>query len=187
MEQRKRLNGILKQLSLTLVCLVVAGCAGSRQFTQFPDQTAAVPENDLARIYVIRMRGDARLPVADGNKLIGDANAKHYLCWEREPGTATIIAGLGMIRLRSGQKTLLPKDSSVSFSYKGQLHTMVYPFSRNIKVEAGKTYFVLVDIPPGEFRSLSRGYIDLSVADEATGKALLAKSGKPRLKIQTTQ
>ena len=187
MEKKKKPSSILKQIPLTLVCFIVAGCAGARQFTHFPDHTSALPDSGLARIYVIRMRGDARLPVADGNKLIGDANAKHFLCWDREPGTATIIAGLGMIRLRSGHKTGLPQDSSVSFNYKGQLHTMVYPFSRNLKVEAGKTYFVLVDIPPGEFRSLNKGYIDLAVADETTGKALLAKCGKPHLKNQTTQ
>jgi len=82
---------------LTLVfltaLLALASCASTNQLVPFPDQSVEVENPELGRIYVMRpssLGGAISMAVEDDQRLIGHTGPDSYLCWEREPGTATI-------------------------------------------------------------------------------------------------
>lgn len=163
---------------VSFCCLIVAGCASSHQVTELPDPRDTVPKNGLARIYVIHKHSRGQFAVADGNKLIGEAGVGCFVGWEREAGPATIITGALVRRNRGANPFASIEDSSLTYDYKGSPHTFLTPVSRNLKVEPGKIYYVLLDW------SWSTSSFTIDFADEKTGKALLEKSNKPRVKIQ---
>ena len=80
-------------LSLVLISASVSGCfklsTKTYQYVPFPTQ-----ENpEMARIYVLRPQlfgGLVAIEISDNDKIIGSTIKHGYLCWEREPGHATI-------------------------------------------------------------------------------------------------
>ena len=71
----------------------LSGCASTKQFVAFPDQTKRVEDPNKARIYVVRptsLGGAVSMDVRDGGKIIGSTGANGYLCWERNPGAMEI-------------------------------------------------------------------------------------------------
>ncbi len=80
-------------LGLLVVLLVAGGCATTRQEASFPNQSVAVDNPEMARIFVVRLTplGSAvPMKIMDGDKVIGNTGGHGYLCWEREPGTTEI-------------------------------------------------------------------------------------------------
>jgi hypothetical protein len=80
---------IMRSVVCVAVISLVAGCASTKQYVRLPDQTKALENPELCRIYVIRpsiVGGAIPMSVRDDNKLIGSTGPKGYLCWEREPG-----------------------------------------------------------------------------------------------------
>ncbi len=78
-----------------LLIFLVVGCASTRQYVPFPDQTKLVENPEMARIYVIRpsVVGFAiKTEIKDGRQTIGYLGAKQFLCWERKEGE-TVISG----------------------------------------------------------------------------------------------
>ena len=70
-----------------------SGCASTRQFVPFADQSKRVEDPNKGRIYVVRPEfiGCAvSMRVNDGETVIGKTGGRGYLCWEREPGTTEI-------------------------------------------------------------------------------------------------
>lgn len=82
-------------LSCSLAALILAGCAGSKQFVPMPDLSKAVEDPAKGRIYVMRSTsygGAAGMNIADGGNPIGNTGPKGFLCWEREPGDVIVSA-----------------------------------------------------------------------------------------------
>jgi hypothetical protein len=80
-------------LFVALIPLLFTGCASSLQSAHFPDQAKIVEDPGKGRIYVIRpgLTGiGITTDVRDDGKLIGSTGPHGFLCWEREPGDATI-------------------------------------------------------------------------------------------------
>lgn len=81
---------------LLLVCGVAAfitGCASTQQVARFPSQNVKVSSPNMARIYVVRpsmVGGAVSFGVKDNGREIGKTGPKGYLCWERQPGKATV-------------------------------------------------------------------------------------------------
>ena len=83
----------LQLAALAALAVLATGCASTRQFAAFPDQSKAIENPSKARIYVVRPTnfGSAvGMKVFDGEKLIGKTGPKGYLCWERAPGNVSI-------------------------------------------------------------------------------------------------
>jgi hypothetical protein len=185
-------TGMLKATRGLLLGLVLSGCTSTRQFTSFPETNSPPPGR--GRIYALHPESTGNFAIADGNKLIGEVAEGGYLAWDREPGTATIITGALMRTdklkrlLRAHTKKsaveLGLQDSSVTFNYKGKPHTIIMPVSRNVRVEAGKTYYVVVGAKSTGWRFENPYTID--AADEKAGSALLVKSKKPKLQAGLT-
>jgi hypothetical protein len=83
---------------LVIGSVCIAGCGGTtQQVIRYPDQTRIVEEQSKGRIYVIGSPTVMNLAsnfvtvtiVAD-QEWVGDIVGRSYLCWEREPGIATI-------------------------------------------------------------------------------------------------
>ncbi len=78
-----------KAYLLIAVAALVSGCASTRQYVKFPDQSVGLEDPAKARIYVARptvFGGAISMKVSDGDILIGKTGPKGYLCWERNPG-----------------------------------------------------------------------------------------------------
>ena len=78
-----------KAYLLIAVAALVSGCASTRQYVKFPDQSVGLEDQAKARIYVARptsFGGGVKMKVSDGDILIGETGPKGYLCWERNPG-----------------------------------------------------------------------------------------------------
>jgi hypothetical protein len=169
------MKSLVKLRTVLCACvasLVLGGCTFSRQFIPLPDHSSP-PGNGRARIYAIHHKGSGRFAVADGNRLIGEACAGCYVGWEREPGMATIITG-GLVRLERGANPFASiQDTSVSYNFDGKPHTFLTPVSKNVKVEAGKTSYVLLGF------SWSQNSLTVDVLDEPTGSALLKTCKTP--------
>lgn len=83
-----------KGLFLIVVASIISGCASTRQYVKFPDQSVDLEDPAKARIYVARptaFGGAVTMKVSDGDVLIGQTGPKGYLCWERNPGEMTLI------------------------------------------------------------------------------------------------
>lgn len=78
-----------------LALAFASGCATTRQFVPLPDQTRAVENPTQCRIYVFRpeamLGGIAKMKIMDGERVIGDLGMRSFLCWERDPGPATVF------------------------------------------------------------------------------------------------
>jgi hypothetical protein len=181
--QPRRRKGAGKLLCMGLLALIQAGCHSARQFVPLPS-TAEAPSANVARIYVFHREGSGIFPVVDGTKLIGHAPEHRYVGWEREAGTATLVTGMGMLPLRIGggfgRVVDVPHDPGLVFTEPGKRKpkTVFEAVSRNVKVEGGKTYFVVLDGP-----GWSTHPVKIQVVDEATGNRLVTKAGKPRVKM----
>lgn len=80
-------------LTCSLAALLLAGCAGTRQFVAMPDQNKTVDDPAKGRIYVLRSSsfGSAvGMNVADSGNPIGSTGPKGFLCWERDPGDVVV-------------------------------------------------------------------------------------------------
>ncbi len=81
-------------LAIMLVAAMAVGCASTKQFVPFPDQSKQIENPEMSRIYVMRPTsfGSAiPMDVMDGQKLVGVTGPNGYLCWERKPGETTIV------------------------------------------------------------------------------------------------
>jgi hypothetical protein len=177
--------GMLKAVGGLVLSTVLSGCTSSRQFTSLPDPNSPPPPGQ-GRVYAIHHESNGNFAIADGNKLIGEAAEGGYVAWDREPGTATIITG-ALMRLdkwqrlvRTGGKNPFEmglQDASVVMNFKGKPHTILTPVSRNVRVEAGKSHYVVVSW------KWSGSTFTIDAADEKTGAALLARSKKPKVQM----
>lgn len=82
-----------KVLFLIGIVAIVSGCASTRQYVKFPDQSVDLEDPAKARIYVARptsFGGAVSMTVSDGDIVIGKTGPKGYLCWERNPGEMTL-------------------------------------------------------------------------------------------------
>lgn len=80
-------------LTLVIAAGILAGCASTKQFVPFPDQSKQVENPDKARIYVVRPDGlgfAVSMNVNDGPLLVGETGPRGYLCWERDPGQVEV-------------------------------------------------------------------------------------------------
>lgn len=72
-----------------------SGCASTRQHVPLPSQSRTVENPAKCRIYVFRpeamLGGIAKMKIMDGGMVIGDLGMRSYLCWERDPGPATVF------------------------------------------------------------------------------------------------
>jgi len=74
--------------------LFLTGCASTRQFVPFPEQSQRVQDPSKGRIYVMRPAGlgaAITMNVSDGGKPIGKTGPHGFLCWERDPGDTIVI------------------------------------------------------------------------------------------------
>lgn len=75
------------------VMILVSGCVATHQSVPLPDQSVAIENPALARIYVLRPTSFAcviAMRIDDNGKTIGETGPNGYLCWEREPGAIEI-------------------------------------------------------------------------------------------------
>jgi len=85
-----------KRIGIFIACgaiIFLSGCASTKQFVHFPDQSKPIENPQKARIYVARptsLGGAISMKVSDENQMIGQTGPKGYLCWERTPGQTTI-------------------------------------------------------------------------------------------------
>jgi|ERR1051325_6980751 hypothetical protein len=170
------------------LAIVVVGCSGSRQFVALPGIGTGVVNGKLGRIYVVHVHGSGRYPVVDGIKVIGELDNDCYLGWDREPGTANLVSGFGFVPLKTGAGlfgggTAIPHDPSMEFTIDGKRRTIVEPVSRNVRVDAGKTYYLTLTGPSG----FSSKPVEIERLDEAHGAALIAKSKKARVDVLNTE
>ena len=83
----------IKLLAACGLISLMTGCASTKQYVHFPDQSKSIENPEMARIYVVRptsFGGAISMNVSDGDKLIGQTGPNGYLCWERVPGETTI-------------------------------------------------------------------------------------------------
>lgn len=82
-------------LSLVAASLLLGCTSPSRQLVPLPDQDIDLADRHLCRVYVA-LGGWTEAPrgviVYDGERPIGIVEQETYLCWEREPGVATLRA-----------------------------------------------------------------------------------------------
>ena len=111
-----------KMMPLLLSAMVMVGCASTRQFVPFPDQSKTIENPEMARIYVMRPAsygGIVSMRVNDGDVIVGNTGPRGFLSWERTPGTATLSS-------KAENK-----------------HSM------DLKVEKGMTYYILQHVKMG--------------------------------------
>jgi hypothetical protein len=75
--------------------LLLAGCAGTKQFVPMPDLSKTIEDPSKGRIYLFRpssFGGAVGMNVADGGNPIGSTGPGGFLCWEREPGDVVVSA-----------------------------------------------------------------------------------------------
>lgn len=151
---------ILLQLAI-IVALSISGCGTSKQMVHFPDQSKLIEAEGKARIYVIGRplfmqpaSHSATLTIVADQGWIGDIVGHSYLCWEREPGTLTIVG-----RRLSGNVITLA-------------------------VEKGRVYYILAHIRPGfDATSFSPGgghiIVNFEIVDNKEGEDALRESKPP--------
>src|SRR5512139_814943 len=143
-----------------LFLFLIAGCGTTSQYVRVPDQSRVVDDQGKGRIYVIGrpfainiMSHNVRMRVTDDGELIGGIVGRGYLCWERPPGSATIVS----------EATSSPYGSVITLT-----------------IERGKVHYVLAHIGPkwsaGMFLVPGGGYlaVRLEIVTEAQGKRALA-------------
>ena len=119
----------IRLIFIVILFFISIGCATTRQYVPFPDQSKKIENPDLGRVYLFRpsVFGFAiPMQIYDSNKVIGDTGPKGYLCWEREPGK-TKIAGL------AENKSELP-----------------------LEVNRGKVYYIFQHMRLGWFRARNK-------------------------------
>jgi hypothetical protein len=170
--------------SLLCALLVLTGCASSRQLVPFPDQNATDVQAGMARIYAIHTDGKGPFPVVDGTKLIGEISGGCYVCWEREPGTATIITGQRIVKKSDASYGTWERmgylDASVSLSILGKPHNVLVPVSHNFTFEAGKTYYIVLE------KKTMPEKVKVQLTDEKTGSTLLLRNKRASVRIPRT-
>ena len=75
------------------LCWLMLGCAQTKQYVPFPDQTRGLENPEYARFYVMRPTSFGSvvpMKIYDGRELIGTTGPQGYLSWEREPEDARI-------------------------------------------------------------------------------------------------
>jgi hypothetical protein len=92
----KKCGNILGIVSISII-VSLNGCGIGNvktcQYVPFPDQSKEIENPDMVRIYIGRptsLEHDRPIKIMDGDTYIGDIGPYGYLCWEREPGQATI-------------------------------------------------------------------------------------------------
>lgn len=76
---------------------ILSGCASTKQYVHFPDQSVGLENSKMARIYVARpafIGCAVSMKIMDNETLIGKTGPKGYLCWERAPGKMK-VTGIG--------------------------------------------------------------------------------------------
>ena len=116
--------------SLLLVGVLVGmgtGCATTKQVVPLPDQSRVTADPNKSRIYVLRhtgkIGGAQPATVWDGPEKIGSTGPNGYLCWERDPGDATIrvlwpaapIPGTFPIKCEKGQTYFIKHGLKMGF------------------------------------------------------------------------
>jgi hypothetical protein len=94
-----------------ILLLLINGCGTTSQTVRFPDQTKLVEEQGKGRIYVIGKpffmniaSHSFPISVNADYKLVGYILGHSYLCWEREPGIATIFSDMRIdLNIESGK------------------------------------------------------------------------------------
>lgn len=129
------------KLFVVLFFFALAGCASTKQYVAFPDQTKTVDNPEKARVYVLRpeVLGCAiSMSVRDQDTLIGRTGGQGYLCWEREPGKTVVT---GSAENTSTVELILQKGQAY---YIWQEVCMGFVIARNrmqeIPVERARTY-----------------------------------------------
>lgn len=151
---------VLKPIVASVLAILVAsGCSSrsTKQFVPLPDQTQRIDDPGKARIYVLRVSNLEPLDVgkvSDGDMPIGSLGADAYLCWEREPGEAT---------LRSrwfGRRLSMASKESV--------------YELRLSVAAGNVYYVMQ-----QWRIREDTPTRLAVLNEDYGRKKLAECKPP--------
>jgi len=154
------MKGTAPLVAMSTVLSFLGGCGKTWQAASFPDQSLRVQTAGKSRIYLIC---DTVLGLAisdkimDGKTFVGTVGPGSYLCWEREPGSTTILVN------KSTEKT-------------GQL---LYSCRLEVALEAGQVYYLQLHRWPGPIYSLER-------VAEAKGRNLL-KSCKPARNVKLTR
>ena len=172
----KTVNKFIVPLFLVLLVLhALVGCGTTQQIAHLPDQSKLIEEQGKGRIYVIGSplfmnlaSNNITITVAANEKLIGYIVGHGYLCWERDPGTETIVA--------------LP-EAEVYYGghYKSKSTVDLY-------IENGKVYYVLLHIFPAwenVFQLHPGGgeiHTKLEIVTEEQGKEELLKCKPPEKK-----
>ena len=146
----KASHGLLALIAVGLL----TGCASQhRQLVYFPDQQKTLDNHEKGRIYVIRKPWSinwashvALVQIRDNDQEIGSiAGHRGYLCWERDPGLATLTTISGFQEARIEQQ-----------------------------VEQGKVYYILQGLRPASTcLGIPLGQtmvVSLQAVDEETGK-----------------
>ena len=135
------------------VVALASGCASTKQFVAFPDQTKTVENANQGRIYVMRpsnfgsFASAVTFSVSDSGRLIGKTGPSGFLCWEREPGTAQVMAEA-------------EKDVKLE-----------------VAVQAGKVVYIRQKAKIGWWTART----SLTLVDEAEGKKILNGCDPPKL------
>ena len=140
-------------LAVSGLLSLITGCASSKQYVHFPDQNKAIENPELARIYVVRPTADVAavsMKISDGDNAIGTTGPKGFLCWERIPGSATIIS------------TDWGKTNSIS---KLALHTA-----------KGHVYYIQQNVRLGVLKA----HHEFTLLSEEDGKAIVSKCNPPK-------
>ncbi len=146
----------MKPLAVTLfaaLALLLAGCAGARQYVPMPDQSKTVDDTAKGRIYVMRPAtiGSAiTMTVTDGGKPIGATGPHTYLCWERQPG-----------------ETILTSTSESENKL-------------NLTVEANKVYYIFQHLRMGMW--IARSELEW-IADKKEAVAVLGKCKPAKVQL----
>jgi len=152
--------------------LVLGGCIATQQVVPFPDQNKLVEDPGKGRIYVI---GDPLyynyaahkflVTVVENERLVGHITGHGFICWEREPGTTTIMALF---------ETPVP-------DYQSKKSTV------NLNVESGKVYYLRmhVGVDWSSINILVPGSgnptVKLELMQDEKGSAALLESQPPQV------
>ncbi len=165
---------VVRGILVFLAFQAVVGCGTTRQVIALPDQTKVIEEQGKGRIYVIGepfapniALHNTAITVAANEKLVGYIVGHGYLCWERAPGTETIVA------LPEAEEYLGGHNNSKS--------------SLDLNIESGKIYHVLLRISPDwenilKFPGGTAIRTKLELVTEQVGKEKLRKSKEPTSK-----
>lgn len=137
------------------------------QIMPFPDLSEPLSNPEKCRIYLMRdtYAGLQWYEVYDNGHIVGVVQAYTYLCWERSPGTMTILCKNAQINTPSKTK-------------------------QTFTVEAGQTYYIKQGI--GFFAEQSMGLlggVKMKMVDEEKGVKAIEKCTAPEIKnvMKTTK